>query len=253
MQRLASLRFIAVLAVAGPTLFAACGGDDDDSASGASGSGATSGQHTAGGSAGSGHGGSVSNTAGDVSTTAGGASDTAGTSSNGGTTGNAGTASGGKTGGGGAPSCDIKECLRANVCLDHCGGTVVYTGCCACEAPTVDELSCGAGGAGPGGGNAACVGVTCGAGQTCVAHRTIGGAQIPPDAGTCPTGKHVENNTCRNDFGYTCSALVGCAMPAPTCQCAEASKCGYTDGCILPYKAAWLDTDADLICEQHAP
>ncbi len=249
MPRIASLRLVGLLMVAGPALFAACGGDD--SASGAAGNGASSG-HATGGSAGNGHAGSGTNTGGDASN-AGGAN-TSGTSTSGGKTGGGGaTNTGGKTGSGGAPACAIGECFRANVCLDKCGGTVVSTGCCACEAPAVDELRCGAGGAGAGGSSAACVGMTCGAGQTCVAHRTVGGAQIPPDAGSCPAGRHVENSTCRNDFAYTCAALTGCAMPAATCQCAAASKCGYTDGCILPYKAAWLDADADLICEQHAP
>jgi hypothetical protein len=234
--------------MASPAVFAACG--DDDSANG---SGATAGRAGGGSTsgAGSGHAGTVSSYSGEASGAAG--TSGGGTTSSGGKTGGAGTTgSGGKTGGGG-PACEMNECLRANVCLDKCGGTVVYTGCCACEAPAVDELSCGAGGAGAGGSNSACGSATCDPDQTCVAHRRVGGAPILPNAGSCPIGKHVEGNTCVNDFAYACAALVDCAMPSATCQCAEASTCGYTDGCLLPNKAAWLDTDADLVCEQHAP
>ena len=108
-MQLASFRFFALLGVASPALFGACGGDDDS--------------------------GGKTNTGG--KTSAGGTTGTAGKTSAGGTTGTA-----GKSGTGGGPACEINECLRANVCLDKCGGKVVYTGCCACEAPTVDELSC---------------------------------------------------------------------------------------------------------------
>ncbi|HEY4102854.1 MAG TPA: hypothetical protein VGM44_03150 [Polyangiaceae bacterium] len=34
------------------------------------------------------------------------------------------------------------ECLVANTCLDHCGGAVVYTGCCECVPPAVNKNSC---------------------------------------------------------------------------------------------------------------
>lgn len=47
------------------------------------------------------------------------------------------TGHGGKNG-----ACEITECFVANTCLDKCGGSVVYTGCCACEPPSVNQLTC---------------------------------------------------------------------------------------------------------------
>jgi hypothetical protein len=209
---------------------AACG-DDGSTSGGAAGQTTTGGSAGSSG-AGSGHAGSVAS----AGVNAGGAS------------------SGGKPGTGGA-SCEIQECFRANVCLDHCGGKVVSSGCCACAAPTVDELSCNEAAGGQGGGTSAeCVGMTCSADQTCVAYRTVGGAQIPPDAGGgCTTGKHVENDHCVSDFAYTCAALTGCSAPAATCHCAAGSKCANDNACRLPFEAVWLDAAADLVCEQQVP
>jgi hypothetical protein len=57
--------------------------------------------------------------------------------------GSAGSAGSLGTGGGGkGGACEIKECFVAITCLDHCGGTVVYTGCCACVPPAVDQTTC---------------------------------------------------------------------------------------------------------------
>lgn len=51
--------------------------------------------------------------------------------------------SSGAIGHGGKPAvCAIPECLVANTCLDKCGGAVVYTGCCQCEPPSVNKLTC---------------------------------------------------------------------------------------------------------------
>jgi len=47
------------------------------------------------------------------------------------------TALGGKSG-----SCEVMECFVANTCLDKCGGSVVYIGCCSCEPPSVNKLTC---------------------------------------------------------------------------------------------------------------
>jgi hypothetical protein len=69
-------------------------------------------------------------------------SPSAGSSSSGaGDDGDAGAA--GKSTGG---DCDIRECLVANTCLDKCGGSVVYTGCCSCLAPDVNQNTCGGSG-----------------------------------------------------------------------------------------------------------
>ena len=55
----------------------------------------------------------------------------------------AGAHSGGATGYAGKASiCDLVECFVANTCLNKCGGSVVYTGCCACEPPSVNRLTC---------------------------------------------------------------------------------------------------------------
>jgi hypothetical protein len=61
--------------------------------------------------------------------------------------GGAGGAGGASADGGhaGSRACDISECLVANTCLDHCGGTVVYTGCCECAPPAINKNSCAAG------------------------------------------------------------------------------------------------------------
>lgn len=37
---------------------------------------------------------------------------------------------------------DFVQCFVANTCLDQCGGSVVYTGCCECEPPSVNQLTC---------------------------------------------------------------------------------------------------------------
>jgi hypothetical protein len=49
---------------------------------------------------------------------------------------------GGAPGHGGGRSCDSVQCLVANICLDKCGGSVVYTGCCECEPPSVNQRTC---------------------------------------------------------------------------------------------------------------
>ncbi len=79
---------------------------------------------------------------------AGGAGGAAGSAMAGGGNGGASAGSPGTSGSpGGAGkgnACDQQECFVANTCLDHCGGSVVYTGCCACVSPAVDANSCAA-------------------------------------------------------------------------------------------------------------
>jgi hypothetical protein len=62
----------------------------------------------------------------------------------GGVLGLSGSGAGGSSGalGHAGKSGDCGECLVANQCLDHCGGTVVYTGCCACVAPAINKNTC---------------------------------------------------------------------------------------------------------------
>ncbi len=67
----------------------------------------------------------------------------AGASSGGADAGTSGAA-GSNAGAGKGNECDIQECLVANTCLDHCGGSVVYTGCCACVPPAVNRNGCAA-------------------------------------------------------------------------------------------------------------
>ena len=235
--------------LAAPVAFAAC--TDDGNILGSEGNaGMPSGGASAGNAtAGSAHAGTMTSAGAAGSTHTGGANSMGGTNSTGGT---GGTHSAGAGGGTTCPG----ECFRANVCLDKCGGNVVYTGCCECGALTVEELSCGnSGGQGSGGATSSdCVGMTCAANQTCVAYRTVGGAITSPDtAGNCPTGKHVENHLCQSDFAYTCAELAGCTAPAPTCGCAANTKCANDHACSLPTSVAWLDTSADLVCEQQVP
>ncbi|MET0794365.1 MAG: hypothetical protein ABW061_22775 [Polyangiaceae bacterium] len=161
---------------------------------------------------------------------------------------------------GGAPSCDQVECFRANVCLDQCGGKVLYSGCCACGEGTVEELSCGAAGGsggsgGSGGASSACAGrQTCAPGQACVGYRAIGGAVILPDAdGKCAITKHLEDGRCQNDFTYTCAELSGCSAPDATCRCEAHTACGTTNVCRLPMDGAWLDKAVVLVCELQVP
>lgn len=235
-----SFKFTTLALLLSAATVGACG--DDGNVLGTAGGAGSAGQ-SSGGSAGA----AASGTAG-VSTAG---SAVAGTSSGG--TGGSGT-SGGGTSSGGKASCEIAECLRANVCLDKCGGKVVYTGCCACTTGTVEQDSCqsGAGGQGTGGSGQECVGMTCAAGEACVAHRTVGGAVVPPGAVGCMSGKHLEDASCQNDFKYACAALT-CTAIGSGCRCAPDTSCAYTTNCRLPQAAPWLDTDAELICEQQVP
>src|SRR5262245_57593799 len=48
----------------------------------------------------------------------------------------------GTAGTSGQPSCSTTECFRPYECVRQCGGEVVRSGCCACEAPLIDKLYC---------------------------------------------------------------------------------------------------------------
>jgi hypothetical protein len=149
--------------------FSATENGSSDSGASAGGSAATSasdagsssgGPHEAGTSAGSPAGGAAADGAGGRS--AGGRNATGGISGLGGNSGRAGAPSGtggvpsgaggaqvggtsgslGIAGYGGRRACDLQECFVANTCLDKCGGKVVYTGCCACVPPSVNQLTC---------------------------------------------------------------------------------------------------------------
>jgi hypothetical protein len=54
-------------------------------------------------------------------------------------------ASGG-SGDSGAPPCQHWECFRAVECVASCGGPVLKSGCCPCDAGTFDRIQCGAAG-----------------------------------------------------------------------------------------------------------
>jgi hypothetical protein len=250
----ASYGVLAVFLALAPLTFAACGDDgnvlgSDGGAGGAS--GGMAGSNSGGSStAGSAHAGMQSSAGVSSGGSANGGMTTGGTASN------AGSANGGTASGGG-PNCSTGQCIRANVCLDQCGGdVVVYTGCCACPKNSVEQLTCsGAGGQGSGGqGSTDCAGSTCNASQTCVAYRTVGGTVDLPDQNNhCPTGRHLEGNYCLSDFAYTCAELTGCAAPANTCRCAANTACANTTVCSLPTASAWLDPAAELVCQLLAP
>jgi len=244
---------LALLLVGAPMMFGACGGDG-----GMGGGAGHAGQATSGG---AGHAGQATsgnaNSAGQA--TSGGSSD--GGSGNGGSAGLNGS---GKAGAG--SSCEISECLRANVCLDRCGGKVLYSGCCACAEGTVEELSCmttggqgsgggSSGGTGSGGASSACANEqTCAPGQFCIGYRAVGGAvSLPDSTGKCVITKHVENGRCQNDFTYTCAEISDCDAPAATCHCGALAACGNTNVCRLPTDGAWLDKAVVLVCELQVP
>jgi hypothetical protein len=245
--------------IAGPVTFAACGDDgnvlgSDNGAGGSAGSMSSAGSAHAGtqASAGKSSGGTTAGGSGNGGDTmSGGETNSGGANSSGGTTAGGGTNAGGR--GGTGALCETAECARANVCLDKCGGTVLYTGCCRCDANQIEQTTCASGGGG-GQGSTDCAGTTCTASQTCVAYRTVGGAIFTPDAqGMCMSGKHVEGDKCQADFAYTCAELTGCSAPSTTCHCATGTKCSNANACRLPSPAAWLDASADLVCEQQAP
>jgi len=247
---LGSFTPVAALLAAGSVTFGACG--DDGNVLGSDGGGGSVAQAGAGNTsmAGTGHAGAQAN----------GGSSSGGTNGGVAGAGSGGSSSGGSNSGGtssgGVPSCNIGECVRANVCLDKCGGKVVYTGCCSCSANTVEQTTCmSAGGQGSGGqASADCAGATCTSAQSCVAHRTVGGAIFPVDTqGMCMAGKHAEGDRCQPDFSYTCAELTGCSALSASCRCASKTDCAYTTTCRLPTSSAWLDPAADLVCEQQAP
>jgi hypothetical protein len=209
-----SFKLMTLALLCGAAAVGACG--DDGNVLGSAGDAGSAGQ-TSGGSAGT----AASGAAG--LSTAG--SDAAGTSSGGtvgGAASTAGTSSGGKSSGG--TSSGGKEQIGQGA----------------------------AGGQGAGGSGQECVGMTCAEGEACVAHRTVGGAVVPPSAGGCMTGKHLEDASCQNDFKYACAALT-CTAIGSGCRCAPDTSCAYTNNCRSPQAAAWLDTDAGIVCEQQVP
>lgn len=223
-----SFSLLELFLIAVPFVFAACGDDGNVLGSDAGNAGQAGGGSHAGSSssAGSGHAGTLMN----AGTTGGG---TAGGGAIGGGTTGGGTTGGSTTGGAGSA-----------------GQT--STGGAACAIPEGCAAAAGQGGGGQD--SVGCVGVTCGASQTCVAYRTVGGAIFRPDAaGECMAGKHVENNLCQPDFAYTCAELIGCSAPATTCHCAATTQCANDGVCRLPTAAAWLDPSAELVCEQQVP
>ncbi len=125
------------------------GGDGGEGGGGSGNAGSSSGGKASGGSSSGGKASGGSSTGGKASGgSSSGGSSTAGL---GGTTSN----EAGKTSGGGAgvPECEQVACLRPYECVLECGGEVLYSGCCPCEAPTFDGfIECQAAGAGGGGG-----------------------------------------------------------------------------------------------------
>jgi hypothetical protein len=123
------------------------------------------------------------------------------------------------------------------------------------------------GGGGAGGGTSKeCVGATCTATQVCVAYRRVGGGLLQPDGGKCPSGSHVEplggaGAYCAADFAYKCAELVGCFQGKVTCACATININDTAGTCPTGYAACsdpkpdttWLNSSAQLICEERVP
>ena len=103
-----------------------------------------------------------------------------------------------------------------------------------------------------------CNGTQCTATQACIAYRTEGGVVMLADAGTCPTGEHLEGTMCQRDFAYKCADLHGLCQNQPvSCACAEPATnnpgvcpAGY-GSCSEPGPTE--DTVAQLFCQQLVP
>ena len=109
-----------------------------------------------------------------------------------------------------------------------------------------------------GGSGKSCDAAKCTSAQICVAYRTVGGGLIPPDAGACPDGTHVEplgaGESCQQDYVYKCVPRSGCAANAVSWACGSASCAPPYSACSDPESGeVALDPSARLVCQQLAP
>ena len=112
--------------------------DDEPGSGGQSSGGQGSGGKSSGGKGGAGGGNEGGETSGE-----------GGETSSGGSAEDGGSAGSGQGGFGGTPECEEVACLRPYECVLECGGEVLYSSCCPCEAPTFDGYGCdGEGGTG---------------------------------------------------------------------------------------------------------
>jgi hypothetical protein len=108
------------------------------------------------------------------------------------------------------------------------------------------------------GGSGSCGGTQCRVpAELCVAHRTVGGGMLLPDAGRCPAGTHVEGTSrqyCAADYAYECVDLVGCNPGSISCSCGGAICPSRYPACSDPTpNRVGLDPVAQLVCELLAP
>jgi len=72
-------------------------------------------------------------------------------------------------------------------------------------------------------------------GQTvCVGSGIEGGVLVfPGDGGVCPSGRHLQGNTCASNLTYACEPIPSGCNGAVTCSCASASLCTSQQICSM--------------------
>lgn len=137
-----------------------------------------------------------------------------------------GTNSGGGTGGTGGQAGNVAGSGGAGGATGGQGGHVTGTGGAA-----------GHGGAGGGGGQAGQSGSTdcdppCTGQTVCVGSGVEGGAVfLPGDGGVCPSGRHLQGNTCVSNLTYSCQPIPSGCNGTVTCACAAGSLCTQQQIC----------------------
>jgi hypothetical protein len=97
----------------------------------------------------------------------------------------------------------------------------------------------GAGGGAGGGGQAGAGGSTdcnppCTGQTVCVGSGVEGGVLVfPGDGGVCPSGRHLQGNTCASNLTYACEPIPSGCNGTVTCSCASASLCTSQQICSM--------------------
>jgi hypothetical protein len=56
---------------------------------------------------------------------------------------------------------------------------------------------------------------------------------FPGDGGVCPSGRHLQGNTCASNLTYACEPIPSGCNGAVTCSCASASLCTSQQICSM--------------------
>jgi hypothetical protein len=106
---------------------------------------------------------------------------------------------------GAATTCAAAECIRAIECVASCGGPVLKSGCCPCDAGTFDRaLECGASTGGSGGGGSGGGSSTAGTSNAAAGTPADSGGSSA-QAGAAPTAPGTDG------LNAACGADAGCA------------------------------------------